>query len=153
MLKNIRQLHLYLGTFFAPLIIFFALTGAAQTFGLHEKGSGFVPQWIAKLAQVHIHQRVGSPPRPKPEAGEREKPQSAAAEARPTEARPTEARPSPPKPKSSAAFKWLVLLMSLGLVTTTILGIIMAFKYNRDRRLVWGMLIAGTVLPILLLTI
>ncbi len=39
-LKQIRQLHLYLGTFFAPSIIFFALTGAIQLFGLHEGHPG-----------------------------------------------------------------------------------------------------------------
>ena len=36
-LKQARQWHLYLGTFFAPSILFFALTGALQLFGLHMK--------------------------------------------------------------------------------------------------------------------
>jgi hypothetical protein len=35
-LKLARQLHLYLGTLFAPSIIFFAFTGSLQLFGLHE---------------------------------------------------------------------------------------------------------------------
>jgi hypothetical protein len=43
--------------------------------------------------------------------------------------------------------KWFTFIMALGLVTTTLLGIYMSFKYNRDRRLVWGLLIAGAVLP------
>ncbi len=149
MLKNIRQLHLYLGTFFAPLIIFFSLTGAAQTAGLHEKGSGLVPDFIAKMAQVHIHQRAALPPREEEELPKKEEIESPAA-ARST---PPADAPRPSPPKSSTAFKVLVLLMALGLITTTILGIIMAFKYNRDRRLVWGMLIAGTVLPIVLLSV
>lgn len=34
---------------------------------------------------------------------------------------------------------------------TTILGIVMAFKYNRDRRLIWSLLTLGIVLPITLL--
>lgn len=37
--------------------------------------------------------------------------------------------------------------MSLGLILTTSLGIYMAFKYNRSRPLVWGLLALGTVLP------
>jgi hypothetical protein len=37
--------------------------------------------------------------------------------------------------------------MALGLVTTTLLGIYMAFKYNRSRIIVWGLLIAGVVIP------
>jgi uncharacterized iron-regulated membrane protein len=30
-MKFLRQLHLYLGCFFAPLVAFFALTGIIQT--------------------------------------------------------------------------------------------------------------------------
>lgn len=150
MLKNIRQLHLYLGTFFAPLIIFFALTGAAQTFGWHEnKGGATHPAWIAKLAEVHIHQMVGE--RKKPEGGPPAAKSSQAAEQKSPQSGGEPEEKSEAGPRPSIAFKWLVLLMSLGLITTTVLGIIMAFKYNRDRRLVWGMLIAGTVLPIVLL--
>jgi len=55
-MKQIRQLHLYMGTLFAPAILFFAFTGALQTFGLHEgaRGSNSTPPaWIAQLAQVH----------------------------------------------------------------------------------------------------
>jgi hypothetical protein len=148
MLKNIRQLHLYLGTFFAPLIIFFASTGAAQTFGLHENGNGIATQWIAKFAQVHIHQRFGAPPRraEKPPALNNQQAAPPALSASPQGARP-------PRAKSSPAFKILVLLMALGLIMTTILGIIMAFKYNRDKRLIWGLLIAGALLPILMLAV
>ena len=35
-MKSLRQLHLYLGVFFAPLIAFFAFTGILQTYDLHE---------------------------------------------------------------------------------------------------------------------
>src|SRR5947209_4657564 len=58
MIRAARQLHLYLGLFFAPSIIFFAFTGAMQTFSLHEnKHPGdHNPQWIATLASVHKDQ-------------------------------------------------------------------------------------------------
>ena len=39
-LKMAREWHLYLGTLFAPSIIFFALSGSLQLFGLHEGHPG-----------------------------------------------------------------------------------------------------------------
>ena len=58
-----------------------------------------------------------------------------------------------PKPKLRVSWplKWFVLFMSLGLVGTTLLGITMAFKYRRGVRLILGLLVAGTLLPIALL--
>jgi len=61
MLKTIRKAHLYLGTVFAPLLIFLALSGALQTFELHDppKDSFFKPHgWIMTLAQIHKNQRT-----------------------------------------------------------------------------------------------
>src|SRR5690349_8829449 len=65
MLKTIRKTHLYLGTVFAPLVIFLALSGALQTFELHDppKDSYFKPHgWIMTLAQIHKNQRTEGPP-------------------------------------------------------------------------------------------
>ena len=48
-LQLLRQIHLYLGVFTAPAILFFALSGVLQTFGLHEttKDSSYKPaRWI-----------------------------------------------------------------------------------------------------------
>ena len=55
MLKQIRKLHLYLGVLFAPLLGFFAFTGALQVLGLHEAGKGDPPppSWIAHAAAIH----------------------------------------------------------------------------------------------------
>jgi hypothetical protein len=39
-LKSIRIMHRYLGLFFAPTILFFAITGGLQMFGLHEAARG-----------------------------------------------------------------------------------------------------------------
>jgi multisubunit Na+/H+ antiporter MnhC subunit len=52
--------------------------------------------------------------------------------------------------RPNLALKGFFLLMSIGLFTTTCLGIYMSFKYNRTG-VVWGLLIAGTALPGLLL--
>jgi hypothetical protein len=154
-LQQIRRLHLYLGVFFAPAIIFFSFTGAMQTFSLHESrpGEGAKPAWIAKLAEIHKNQRLAQPRKPPAEEPAMPNPQRAtdgpvrgpepAKEEQNTKAR--SARPSP------LPLKIFVLFMAVGLISTTLLGIWMAFKYNRDPKVVWGLLIAGAVLPVLLL--
>jgi hypothetical protein len=55
-LKYVRLSHLYIGVFIAPAVIFFALTGAVQTFNLHKTGErkGYSPPRIlAVLARIH----------------------------------------------------------------------------------------------------
>ena len=49
------------------------------------------------------------------------------------------------------ALKWFFLATSLGLVFTTVLGIYMAFKFNRSRVLIWGLLAGGTLIPAVLI--
>ena len=54
-----RLLHLYIGVFTTPALIFFAFTGALQTFSLHEttRGSSYKPPaWAMVLAQIHKKQ-------------------------------------------------------------------------------------------------
>jgi hypothetical protein len=119
-IKAMRNIHLYLGVFFAPLLMFFLISGCWQTFGLHEanKNSTYQPPAIIKsLSQVHKDQRW--------------------AEGR-----------SPVKP--SVPFRYLILLMTAGLLLTTILGIMMAFKYTRPW-MVWACLLMGFVVPSFLL--
>src|SRR4051812_809137 len=173
-IKQIRQLHLYLGTFFAPSIIFFALTGAFQTFNFHEEheGRAAIPVF-EKLAEIHKDQRVPGPtkaPAPKPEAARpvamQQSPERALAAAPQAQANkpatqadikpaaPVQKPANPPRAprrKRSMPLQIFVGLMAISLISTTLLGIYMSFKYNRDQRLVWGLLILGTVLPLLLL--
>jgi len=44
-LKATRLVHRYSGIFFAPTILFFAITGGLRMFGLHEtsRGSSYLP--------------------------------------------------------------------------------------------------------------
>ncbi len=147
LLKRVRQLHLYLGTLFAPAILFFALTGAAQVFSLHEttRGSDYQPPLLLeKLGQLHKKQNLevrskGAAPRiaaSQPRAISPPRPAS-------------EGRNSPPRTRTGTLLlKWFSFLMSLGLTFTTLLGLYLAFKYNRDRRLIWGLLVAGVVIPV-----
>jgi hypothetical protein len=119
-IKAMRNIHLYLGVFFAPLLIFFLISGCWQTFGLHEasKSGDYAPPAIIKsLSQVHKNQRWVD---------------------------------SKMAPKSSIPFRYLIVLMSVGILITTVLGIIMAFKYTKGW-IVWGCLLLGIVVPCFLL--
>jgi len=145
-MKHIRQLHFMLSLFFAPTFLFFTFTGALQTFSLHENkepGSNH-PEWIAMLAEIHKNQRL--PQMKKGTSVVIQEPQPSAAV--PPQQKPIE---SPLRRKPSFSLKLFVLLMAIGLSLTSFLGIYMAFKYNRDRRIIMGLLIAGTTLPILFL--
>jgi hypothetical protein len=50
-MKLLRKIHLYLGCFFAPMLILFVLTGAAQFFGLR----------LGILSEIHVR-HYGSVP-------------------------------------------------------------------------------------------
>ena len=55
-----RRLHLYLGCFFAPLLLFFTISGVCQTFQLHvNRKDGYrAPSSIVKLSLPHMRQRL-----------------------------------------------------------------------------------------------
>src|SRR5437879_12666033 len=53
----LRQLHRFLGVFFAPLLLLYIATGWWQTVTVNRnKGLGFGKSWIEKLSTVHIDQ-------------------------------------------------------------------------------------------------
>ena len=112
-MKLLRQLHLYLGCFFAPLVAFFAFTGFLQTYNLHEapKNAPPPPAWIKTLAMVHKDQHL--------------------------------ARGEP-----AAAMKFLTAAMAVALTATMILGVVLAFKFGRNRLAVIGCLVLGAVIPL-----
>jgi hypothetical protein len=150
-LRIFRLFHLYIGVFIAPMLLFFALTGAMQTFSLHETtpGSSYKPPALfVSLAQIHKKQTYVIPlhkPRP--------------AEVKPNDAKPDAAKddkapapvPQPPQ-KSHLPLKIFFLLVSLGLFVSTLTGIYMAYKFNRGKLLITGLLIAGVVVPIVLVS-
>ena len=149
-LKTIRLLHRYMGLFFAPAILFFAFSGAIQTFDLHKANArtGYAPPtWVLEMAQIHKSQNMNvTKAKSKPK-----KVESDAADSAPEDA---------PAPKSAAnprhsalAMKWLVVIMSVGLILSTLLGIYMSFQYGGDPRLAWGALLTGTLIPVALLVI
>lgn len=56
-----RSLHLYLGCIFAPMMIFFVISGCLQTFQLTQfRKDGYRPPEIfQKLADIHTSQQLG----------------------------------------------------------------------------------------------
>lgn len=159
-IKWARQLHLYLGTLFAPSIIFFAFTGSLQLFGLHESHPGDTyqaPAWVQKLGSIHKDQVLTKQHGPPPgSAGQPKGPPKTDEENRPPQPGPSQSengrRNAERGPnKLTLALKWFFLATAVGLIFSTLLGIYMAFKFNRSRTLVWGMLFLGTVTPLVLI--
>ena len=150
--RLLRQIHLYLGVVFAPVILMYALTGTLQVLHLHEadRDSGYKPAAIVeKLGQVHIHQRFALRPQrggPPPAAT------PAAAPAVKAEPAKTEAKPGAFKPAGGLSRAFFAL-SGVGLTVTTLLGLWVALMIPRQRKLVYGLLAVGTILPVILIAI
>jgi hypothetical protein len=150
-LKYTRLTHLYFGVFIAPALIFFAFTGALQTFSLHEttRGSSYKPPaWATTLAQIHKKQTPIVPVRKSPPP-ERSSDRAFAASA---PAAPAQSGTPTPAPRTHNAIplKIFFLVVSIGLFVSTLSGLYMSYKYVRNKVLITVTLIAGTVLPVIL---
>ena len=120
-MMRLRQLHLYLGCVFAPVLIFFAVTGAWQLFSLHrgtKNGSYIPPRAVVVLSEVHQSQHL-----------------------------------SGASSRSGTPLRYFILAATVGLVLTTTLGIIMAFRFARSKTSVLCCLLAGVVMPVALLLV
>ncbi len=143
-LKAIRLTHHYLGIFIAPAVLFFAFTGFIQTFSLHEttRGSSYTPPAIlVHLAQLHKKATLTTPvrkPGPAPDPA----------------LTPRQTAP-PPTPAPAASFHWPMKIffgvVAVGLFTSTLTGLMMAWQYTRSKPTVAAVFLAGVVLPLLLL--
>jgi hypothetical protein len=151
-LKYIRLAHLYVGVFIAPAILFFAFTGALQTFSLHEttRGSSYKPPaWAVMLAQIHKKQTPVVPLRKAP-APERPAEKAAPEKTSPDKPQlPLPASPTP-APHNAVPLKIFFLLVSIGLFASTLSGLYMSYKYIRNRKLITGLVLAGIIVPIVL---
>jgi len=112
---------LYLGCFFTPLLTLFLVTGCWQTYGLHESSKKAGGYQSPQLIRSFSEIHINQ--RWPDDHG---------------------------RPQSSALFRYLVVLMSLGLAATTVLGIVMAFKYTRAAA-VWACLFMGAGFPVFFL--
>ncbi len=166
-LKAVRLTHLYSGVFLAPAILFFATTGGLQMFGLHEtsRGSAYKPPAIlVSLGQIHKkgtyvlpQRRPGPPAAPSAAAAPTAAAAPAAAAAQGATPSPTPRqqgeRPEGPKKPNPLPFKVFAAIVSIGLILSTITGLIMSWKYARRKSVVAALFAAGIVIPILLLAI
>lgn len=141
-IRQIRTIHNYVGMLFAPAILFFSISGAFQTLGMHEdRGHGQPMAWVAWMASVHKDQVVphakakvaDHQPGPVAEPGKRV------------------SRPAPHSDQPFTLLKAFVLCMALGLISSASLGIIIAFTNPRTRRANLACLAAGAALPLLFL--
>ena len=68
-MKFLRTLHLYLGCLFAPMLIFFAVTGSWQLFNWHESTKDktyTAPPALAALSFIHKDAHIPGTPGRKP---------------------------------------------------------------------------------------
>ncbi|MDQ2945055.1 MAG: hypothetical protein M3Y27_03800 [Acidobacteriota bacterium] len=120
-MKLLRKLHLFLGCLFAPLLIFFAVTGSWQIFNYHQSkkdGSYTAPRTLAVLSAVHKDAHI------------------------------------PPTPaRSPTPLRYFMFAAAIGLVITSILGVIMAYRFSRQPVTATICLLAGIAIPALILLI
>jgi hypothetical protein len=152
-LKAIRQIHNFVGLFFAPTILFFAITGGLQMFGLHEtsRGSSYVPPaLLVHLSQLHKKGTLYLPQRraPQPTVAKIDGNKADAPKPDAPKAPPVPSAPEPPNPLPVKIF---FAATALALVTSTCTGIVMGWKYARRKSSVLLIFAAGTALPIILL--
>ncbi|MBL9170387.1 MAG: hypothetical protein JNN07_21810 [Verrucomicrobiales bacterium] len=119
MIRKLRQLHLFLGCFFAPLLLFFVATGWYQTLQMdRRKEPAEAESLISRLVAVHTDQIYPA---------------------------------AYANSWSPVLFRWLVIVMSLALIATVILGVILAIKALKQRWMVWISLTLGVLLPVVTL--
>ncbi|MGL4312921.1 MAG: hypothetical protein ACRCSO_02925 [Sphingomonas sp.] len=152
-LRRVRQLHFYLGLFFAPMLLLFAVSGALQVYRLNDaKGGNVPPTWLAWIASIHKNQ---APPRERP-ANPADKSDAKQDHAGSTTSKAGEA-PGKALEKAGtpsigvAALKIFAVLLAVALAISTLLGIIIAVQTRSMRRTGIILLVAGTILPIVLL--
>ena len=136
--QTLRLWHTYIGLCIAPSLLFFALTGAIQLFGLHEADGQYHPFTIVeKLGMLHKDQvfRLKHP---------KTAPQPAATPAGAAEKDEDEL------PLPTLILKVYFLVTAIGLVASTLLGAWMALSFSQRSRTQWLALVAGAAIPVAL---
>lgn len=157
LLKLGRQLHLYIGVFSAPALLFFAFSGALQTFSLHEakKGSDYKPaHWLVVMGELHKNQTTQLPPRkPQPKQDATTSKLSPSAISKPVSAAlASDVTATPPNGRTHhpLPLKIFFVVVSTGFFSSVLTGVFLCYRYNRNKTLVTAVLISGLIIPILL---
>lgn len=145
----VRQTHLYLGMIIAPSILLFAITGGLQIFRLQESHEGYTPPpIIEKLGRLHMYQEYALKPKRAPE------PVVTPVETvAPTVVVAAPAEPKPATPLSKLLLQWFFTLVAGGLVASTLLGMWMGAMVSRSKITARWLLLAGVVLPVMMLLV
>lgn len=180
LLKFLRAVHLYLGVFTAPALLFFAFTGALQTFDLHEaaRGSDYKPPaWLQAISHLHKKESLDVPVRRAlpgashgdaamrdPTAREADAPRdrdaaSASASVSTTaqnngadaKARAQGDRASNAPRRNLLPMKIYFALVAASLFLSTLTGVYMASRMSRSAGRIAAILAAGIIVPLLLL--
>ena len=151
-MQKLRRYHYYLGVFFAPVIILFALSGALQTFRLQEeKGWGSEPPaWIEWMASIHMDSKLA---KAKPPEAVAAGPGTSAAVKPPAQAMAAQAKPERPKPPKAnkLPMQIFMVVMSVALLLSTFLGITIALNSRATRQGALVMLALGMLVPLAVL--
>ena len=142
-MRRIRQLHLYIGVFFLPAILFFAISGGLQAFRL-QQASGWdgapPPAWMAWMGSVHIDQTVPRAEPPKQPAAAAKAPADPAKEAE-----------RAARKRAALPMKIFTAVLAAALALSALLGAAIALNSRATRRTAVLMLVAGTAVPLALL--
>ena len=159
-IKNVRAIHLYLGVFTAPALLFFAITGGLQTFGLHEsaRNSSYKPPaWLVSAAQLHKKQTLLKPQhRREPAAAGPVSGRTGVVEPEPASSAKaagerSEASGSKRRVKNLWPMKVFFALVALSLLVSVLSGLYMAWRFSRRPILMTAVLAGGVAIPLLLL--
>jgi hypothetical protein len=144
-MTSLRQWHNWIGLFVAPSVLFFALTGAAQLFNLHEAHGNYQPPAIVeKLSSVHKDQVFAfGDHHPSPQAQSDNE----------TPGAPQAAQEDDHADRWTLVLKSFFLVVALCLMLSTAFGIWMGLTQTRRKGLAWLLLLAGAIVPASLLII
>ena len=119
-MKFLRRLHLYLGCLFAPMLIFFAVTGSWQIFDWHQSDkTGYrAPRALSILSSIHKDAHI-----------------------------------PPTRRMSPAPVRYFMFAAALGLILTSVVGVIMAYRFSRQPLVATICLLTGIAVPGVLLWI
>jgi len=120
-MKSLRRAHLYLGCFFAPMLLFYLLTGWYQTVEPNRiKEPGEAESLVQKFRVVHVYQVYPGK---------------------------SETR----KPSSPKLYQALVVVMAIAATLTIVLGVVLAFRSLKPVWPVLLVLALGILVPALML--